>query len=263
MTTARLRPLKDWFLRTDDGQMMRWAFVGLAVTAAVFVAIDLNEITAARKDAADRLPLETGTDPVLPPALTDGEPVSPPSEITTEREALRSPMRFDLQPGGILLARGTIDVGAAARFEEEIGKRGEYVKVVLLDSPGGSVEDALAMSRLVREKELTTRVAAGALCASSCPLVLAGGIVREAEEKSVVGVHQVFTGGSEQPSAAEAMSSAQATTARVSRHLDEMGIASGLWFHALETPPDRLYYLTPEEMRTFKLTTGDPAIASG
>ena len=118
MTTARLRPLKDWFLRTDDGEMMRWAFVGLAVTAAVFVAIDLNEISAARKDAADRLPLETGADPVLPPALTDGEPVSPPSEITTEREALRSPMRFDLQPGGILLARGTIDVGAAARFEE-------------------------------------------------------------------------------------------------------------------------------------------------
>ena len=51
------------------------------------------------------------------------------------------------------------------------------------------------------------------------------------------------------------MSEAQRTTARIARHLDEMGIGDGLWIHALETPPDRLYYLTPEEMVEFKLIT--------
>ncbi|MNL66594.1 hypothetical protein D3C87_1910870 [compost metagenome] len=51
------------------------------------------------------------------------------------------------------------------------------------------------------------------------------------------------------------MSSAQSTTARVARHLEEMGIGSGLWLHALETPPDRLYYLTEKEMADFKLVT--------
>ena len=39
------------------------------------------------------------------------------------------------------------------------------------------------------------------------------------------------------------------------RHLQEMWIEAGLWLHALETPPDRLYYLTPKEMTEFKLTT--------
>lgn len=39
------------------------------------------------------------------------------------------------------------------------------------------------------------------------------------------------------------------------RHLDEMGIENDLWLYALETPPDRLYHLTPEEMADFKLVT--------
>jgi hypothetical protein len=51
------------------------------------------------------------------------------------------------------------------------------------------------------------------------------------------------------------MSEAQRTTADVTRHLGEMGIKPGLWLHAMETPPDRLYYLTEKEMADFKLVT--------
>ena len=168
---------------------------------------------------------------------------------------LRQPIRFELKPGGVLLAEGAIDPGASVRFASEIEARGEYVKAIMLDSPGGSVDDAIAMSKLIREKRLDTRVASKGLCASSCPIVFAGGINRTAEKDAVLGVHQVFNGGRDRPSAEQAMSSAQATTARVARHLQEMGIEPGLWLHALETPPDRLYYLTPKEMAEFKLTT--------
>jgi hypothetical protein len=49
------------------------------------------------------------------------------------------------------------------------------------------------------------------------------------------------------------MSEAQRTTADVTRHLDEMGIKPGLWIHAMETPPDRLYYLSLDEMKEFAL----------
>ncbi len=113
------------------------------------------------------------------------------------------------------------------------------------------------MSKLIRNRKLDTKVASKALCASSCPIVFAGGIGRLAEKDAVIGVHQVFNGAKERPSAEQAMSAAQATTAKVARHLDQMGIGAGLWIHALETPPDRLYYLTPKEMSDFKLTT-DP-----
>lgn len=252
--------LKHAFLRADDGLIMRGAFFGLLAAAGAFLFIDVREMSLANASLPGHDPMTTDA-PVLPPALTDGVPQAPPVEPETSREILRQPMRFDLQPGGILKAEGSIDLGAADRFAEEIAARGEYVKSVTLNSPGGSVDDALAMSRLIREKGLDTRVATKALCASSCPLIFAGGVAREAEENAILGVHQVFNAGEERPSPEQAMSAAQSTTARITRHLGDMGIGEGLWIHALETPPDRLYYLTPKEMAEFKLVTQPVATA--
>nr|CAD6426995.1 periplasmic protein [Rhizobium sp. Q54] len=252
--------LKDALVSTDDGALMRYAFFGLLVAAGAFVAIDLREMSVANASIPGHDPLRTDA-PVLPPALTDGVPQAPPVQPGSPPEVLRQPIRFELGSGGELLAEGSIDVGAATRFAQEIEARGEYVKTVSLNSPGGSVDDALAISKLIRENKLSTKVAGKALCASSCPLVLAGGVSRQAEEDAVIGVHQVFNGGQIRPSPEEAMSGAQNTTARIARHLDEMGIEAGLWINALETPPDRLYYLTAEEMARFKLTTGAVATA--
>lgn len=252
--------LKTAFLTADDGLLMRGAFFSLLVAAGAFLFVDLREMSLASTALPGHDPMTTDA-PVLPPALTDGVPQASPVEPSSSPEVLRQPMRFELLPGGILKAEGSIDLGAADRFTEEITARGEYVKAVSLNSPGGSVEDALAMSRLIREKGLNTKVAARALCASSCPLVFAGGVAREAEEDAIIGVHQVFNAGQDKPSPEQAMSGAQSTTARIARHLDEMGIGSGLWINALETPPDRLYYLTPEEMVDFKLTTAPVAMA--
>lgn len=55
--------------------------------------------------------------------------------------------------------------------------------------------------------------------------------------------------------AGNAMSDAQKTTATVTRHLVSMGIDAALWIHALETPPERLYYLSPEELTDYRLVT--------
>lgn len=259
--TARARlegfgqQLKTSLLSADDGTLMRRAFQALLAAAAVFIIIDWNELSAAGKSLPAFDPMQTDGVPVLPPALTEGEPQNAPADITTDPATLRQAIRFELQPGGILFAQGSIEPGAAERFAAEIEARGEYVKTVLLDSPGGSVADALAISTLIRERQIGTKVASGALCASSCPIILAGGVKREAEKDAVVGVHQVFNGSPEKISPEQAMSDAQRMTADVSRHLEAMGIGSGLWLHALETPPDRLYYLTAEEMKAFGLVT--------
>jgi hypothetical protein len=252
--------LKSAILSADDGLLMRSAFFGLLAAAGAFLFVDLRELQLETTERPGHDPMTTDA-PVLPPALTDGVPQTPPVEPGTSREVLSQPIRFELLPGGLLKAEGSIDLGAADRFAEEIAARGEYVKAVSLNSPGGSVEDALAMSKLIREKGLNTKVAAKALCASSCPLIFAGGVTREAEEDAILGVHQVFNAGEERPSPEEAMSGAQSTTARIARHLDEMGIGSGLWLHALETPPDKLYYLKPQELVEFKLITAPVATA--
>ncbi|MCC2613438.1 COG3904 family protein [Neorhizobium petrolearium] len=252
-------PIKA-LLKLDDGVLMRGAFYILLSAAAVFLLIDVRDITAMNAALPGYDPMH-GDQPVLPPALTDGVPNAPPVQPASPKETLRQPIRFELTSGGVLLAEGSIDPGAADRFAKEIEARGEYVKTVSLNSPGGSVDDALAMSELIREKKLDTKVASKALCASSCPIVFAGGVGRMAEKDAVIGVHQVFNGGKDRPTAEQAMASAQATTARVARHLDTMGIGAGLWINALETPPDRLYYLTPKEMADFKLTTEPVATA--
>lgn len=240
--------------RLDEGVLMRGAFYILLSAAAVFLVVDIRDMTAMNAALPGFDPMHEDQ-PVLPPALTEGVPAAPPVQPASPREVLRKPMTFELTTGGVLLAEGTIDPGAAGRFAKEIEARGEYVKTVTLNSPGGSVDDALAMSKLIRDRKLDTKVASKALCASSCPVVFAGGISRLAEKDAVIGVHQVFNGAKDRPSAEQAMSAAQATTAKVARHLDQMGIAAGLWIHALETPPDRLYYLTPKEMTDFRLTT--------
>ena len=252
--------LKAAFLNTDDGTLMRYAFFALLAAAGTFLAVDVRELSLASASLPGHDPMQTNS-PVLPPALTDGIPQAPPVQPDSPPEVLRQPMRFELLSGGILRAEGSIDPGAAARFAEEVEARGEYVKTVSLNSPGGSVDDALAMSSLIREKGLNTKVAARALCASSCPLVFAGGISREAEADAVVGVHQVFNAGAGRPSPEQAMSAAQATTARIARHLDKMGVDAGLWIKALETPPDRLHYLPAAEMAQLKLTTEPVATA--
>src|SRR5690606_9345640 len=137
----------------------------------------------------------------------------------------------------------------------------EYVKTVTLDSPGGALDDAMAMARILREKDIATEVADGAVCASSCPLFFAGGLTRTVGAKAAVGVHQFYAALQTTTPPAQAMSDAQATTARISRHLIDMGVDPALWLHALDTPPQALYYLSPEEMMRYRLVTAPVATA--
>ena len=143
----------------------------------------------------------------------------------------------------------------------EIAARGEYVRAVVLDTPGGSVRDALDIGDLIHERGLTTQVSAGALCASSCPLIFAAGTTRQASPQAAIGVHQIYAAalaGAPQDNARMAglaMSDAQTITARIMASLTRSGVDPALWLHALETPPDQLYYFSPEEMDRLKLVT--------
>ena len=255
-----------YLARFDEGEVIRWAFRGMLVGTIGVLALDLYELVdrngglwpAEQEQAAV-------TRPDVPPDVETDMPSNsgrdPREFLTIDQEALKDAMRFTLVSGGVMTAEGTIEPGAAKRLADEIAARGEYVQTVALNSPGGSVEDAMSMARLLREKGIATEVADGALCASSCPLVLAGGKERRAGGKAAVGVHQFYAVGQEQTPPAQAMSDAQATTARITRLLDEMGVDPALWLHALDTPPRALYYLTTDEMAKYRLTTAPTPVA--
>jgi hypothetical protein len=239
--------------------MARWVFRGLLLGAIGVLALDLHDMS--RENgwwAHTAAPPSVTSDPILPPVIQTDAPIPPDDPrrfVTAGEDTLGRPMTFTLGSGGVLAAEGSIDAGSAARLASELESRGEYVQVLSLNSPGGALDDAMAMAKLVRERNLATVVADGALCASSCPLLLAGGLTRTVGPKAAVGVHQFYSGAARPAEPAQAMADAQMTTARISRHLAEMGVDPALWLHALDTPPQALYYLSSEELAKYRLVT--------
>jgi hypothetical protein len=255
-----------YFARFDDGEVLRWAFRGLVIGTIGVLGLDLRDLAQQNGWAVAGVsaPSETLL-PIIPPAVetdTAAPAGRPRPDVTADDETLRRQMRFELKPGGVLAAEGSIDPGAAGRLIEELAARGEYVKTLSLNSPGGALEDAMTMGRAIREKGIATEVADGALCASSCPLVMAGGASRRAGDDAAIGIHQFYAAENNRALApAQAMSDAQVTTARINRYLKEMGVDPALWLHALDTPPSELYYLTPEELAEFDLVTAGDKVA--
>ncbi|WP_196260250.1 hypothetical protein [Pelagibacterium limicola] len=260
--SAPHRAPRSWLQKLgaiEDGAILRFAFFAMLAGTGLVLVMDYRQLN--ENGAAP----QTGHlgDPVLPaverPEIDPSNPAfSPAEQITTPREVLAAPLSIELVPGGILEFVGTIGAGASGAFAAEVERRGAYIETVSLNSPGGAVEEALAIAAIIAAEGFDTRVEAGALCASSCPLILAAGATRHISEKASVGIHQIYAFESDagRIGPAQAMSDAQMITARIARHFEASGIDPALWVHALETPPDRLYYLTLEQMRQYKLISG-------
>lgn len=242
--------------RFDEGEVIRWAFRGMLIGTIGVLAMDLWELNQQAGNAVETPGVETN---FLPPEVEVREPaekgIDPRDYLKIDEEVLRRPMSFTLGQGGVLTAEGMIDPGAAERLAGELETRGEYVATVSLNSPGGSVEDAMAMGKLLRENGVATEVVDGALCASSCPLIFAGGQKRIAGKQAAIGVHQFFAVGEVKVGAEQAMADAQATTARITRYLTDLGVDPAIWLHALDTPPRELYYFSSDELKTYRLVT--------
>lgn len=245
-----------------DEAVLRVVFRALILFTVVVLGWDLHqrmqETPSALPDLGPTAPGQTPAVPYLPSSRPDVTPREERRPGAAPSADLAKPMTIELVAGGRLEASGTITPGTAERFKTEIDKRGDYVKTVVLNSPGGSVSDALAMARLIRERKLDTLVEGKALCASSCPLVFAGGTKRLAEPGATIGVHQVFAAGA--PGAprldgAEGMAHAQRVSAECQRHLVAMGVDPRVWIHAMETPPREMFYFKPDELADLKLVT--------
>jgi hypothetical protein len=246
----------NWAAAFEDGALIRAAFFGLLSATAVILYLDYAELSA----QAPAVPAELA--PILPAFDPDRPGGTPAPDIATPMEVLRQPLTVELAAGGALAVTGTILPGSAAQFAAQLARYGEYVTSVVLDSPGGSVADALEIGQLIRDTGLATRVADGALCASSCPLVFAAGRERLAGPRAAIAVHQIYAAAPGDASlaarltaAGNAMSDAQTMTAQISRYLAAMGVDAEIWLRALETPPDRLTYFSSDDLTRLKLAT--------
>jgi hypothetical protein len=245
--------LRDWLRGPADDDVLRWLYRALLVATVAVAALDYADM---RKAVTERDPALSTTEQQtafpLPSRHDSNRPTLPPEQTSAK---LRDAMTFDLISDGKLLAAGTIMPGTAKAFAEEVTKHGAYIRTVVLESPGGSVRDALDMGRLIREKKFSTAVEARHYCASACPLVFASGVERHAQGNAAIGVHEVAAFGDDTMSGAAGMRSGQQISAQCQTYLRDMGIDPEVWIRAMETPKDQLYYFRQDELLALKLAT--------
>jgi hypothetical protein len=267
-STLRQR-FHGWLSDDADEAVLRWIFRGVLTVTIVALTADLARMEGWTADPhAAAPPAEIGADsPALDPGMLPSilAPRSPDGDkrlipLPQPGGTMAKPMTFELVGGGKLMATGTITPGISQSFAAEVGRHGDYIRTVVLNSPGGSVTDALTMGRLIRERKFATEVEAGKYCASSCPLMFAGGIERRAGERAMIGVHQVaaIRSATAGPPRDE-MSVAQNISARCEHYLADMGVSLQVWVHAMETPHDRLFVFRPDELKSLDVVTAGTA----
>lgn len=265
MSTARSQLFHDWLANRADEAVLRWLFRGILTVIAVALVVDLAGLNG-WLDTPDTsfpaLELPQGTPASDVPSLLEPLLRRLTSLPSQSDPALAAPITFKLRGGGRLVASGTITPGSARAFEQDVAQHGEYIKTVVLNSPGGSVADALAIGRLIRARKFATEVEPGKYCASSCPLAFAGGVERRAGDRAIIGVHQVaaVTTANSRPLRDE-MSLAQSISALCQQYMMDMGVKPEVWVHAMETPHDRLFVFKPDELKSLNLVTAPPESA--
>lgn len=252
-----------WLAGNPDDQVLRWIFRTVVIVTVAVLGVDLANMTGALDgvESVSTPSTQTSSPDTSPPSLIPAilAPLLPGGGRLTPMPqpdgALAKQMTFELVGGGKLMATGTITPGIFEAFLVEVTKRGDYIKTVVLNSPGGSVGDALAMGKLIRDKKLSTEVESGKYCASSCPLVFVGGAERRAGDKAAIGVHQVFAMAGDVSAVKDGMNEAQRVSARCQRYLGDMGVSLQMWVHAMETPKEKLFVFKPDELKSLNIVT--------
>lgn len=166
------------------------------------------------------------------------------------------PTRLNLeQNGSTLVLTGQIAEGDAERLSDFLDRDAALLNTVRLNSPGGSVTDALSIGRALRAAEVHTLLGAGDICLSACPYILAAGVERRVHDDAQVGVHQHYFGTNSALPAFLAIDSIQRGQGEVMSYLDSMGVDPLVMQHALVTPPDEIYVLLPEQLTDYALVT--------
>ncbi|MEH6521716.1 hypothetical protein [Sulfitobacter sp.] len=187
------------------------------------------------------------TEPVRPGDQT--RRFSPKRAVPDSRDPLPKRLTLTVVSGGAaILIEGEIADGDAPRIIKQVEELREAPTRVILNSPGGSVHDALELGRALRLAGFETEMREGDICYSACPYLLAAGVKRSIPEEAFVGVHQHYFGESTILPAFAAVEDIQRGQGLVMRYLDQMGIDPLIMQHALITPPDEIYVLLPEEL---------------
>lgn len=243
----------------EDGRSIRRIMAGVLVFQLGLCALLFLGDLGKGFSLPSRGPAAPGFD--LPVSPGDQTRRYDPSELPNTGPGPSGPMPDRLvleERNGAWRLTGRIAEGDAERIAARIETRQSAEappQDIWLNSPGGSVGDALALGRVVRDAGLTTRMGSTDVCLSACPYLFAAGVSRIADEDARIGVHQHYFGENTLLPAFTAVKSIQEGQGMVMNYLSEMGVDPMLMSHGLLTPPDQIYLLTQEELTRYTLVT--------
>jgi hypothetical protein len=196
-------------------------------------------------------------------------------------EERKLPMRFNwvaCQPNcrGWVGAIGIVTADTPKEFDEFARGRQLGGATVVLDSSGGSVNDAIALGRRWRNLGMLTMVgtsidagsdragvAPQAYCESMCVFLLLSGKVRYVPDGAHVRVHQIWMGDRADDAKAASYSAqdmmiVERDIGRLAKYTFDMGGTGDLLSLALSVPPwEDLHELSAAELRLTNLITTD------
>jgi hypothetical protein len=190
-----------------------------------------------------------------------------------------------------IAAEGQVDSGAAPRFRKFLSRLKDRNLPMYFASPGGNLDQALAMGAMLRERPTVARVARtvvqecgfeaqdsdvciklkqsgrelhgdlwtrGAMCNSACPYLILGAPTREIAPDTVLAVHSPkvvvrFSGGvpTQQMRAAATQRGIERADFMLSKYVFKMGAESELLDLAKSVKFESMHVLTREEIARF------------
>lgn len=135
-----------------------------------------------------------------------------------------------------ILMEGAIEFGDDAKLAATLNSRntrGIETVGILLDSPGGYLQPASDMAKMIRADNLATGVASNDECVSACVLMLVAGTKRYVGESASIGVH----------SAGDDNGEAKAETVTLVREMASYGAPAAIIAKLVTTSNDDVAYL--------------------
>jgi hypothetical protein len=205
-----------------------------------------------------------------------------PAQASSALEERKLPMRFNwmtCDPNcGWVAAVGIVTGDTPKDFDDFARSRDLNGATMVLDSSGGSVNDAITLGRRFRALSLRTTVgismrgrgqgdrasvAPEAYCESMCVFLLLGGTTRYVPDEAHVRVHQIWMGDRADDAKAASYSAqdlmiVERDIGRLAKYTFDMGGAGDLLSLALSVPPwEDLHQLSHGELRGTNLVTTD------
>ena len=128
---------------------------------------------------------------------------------------------------------------------------------IAISSPGGDVDAAMKLGRLLRRLEATISIKREYTCVSSCVLVLIGAVHRRILGR--VGIHRPYIKTPKQAVTREAITLAyQNNLRRLHQYLSEMNVSERLADAMMAIPPEKLRYLSKSDLQDYGVLEFDP-----